>query len=561
MQRLNCFAVAAFSLSPEINVNLQAITSFPDVCSTTKGKESMISTVLTAIAAVLAGGGIGYTIKAFLDKHAASNAQNVTANAKREADSIIKEAKIKAKEEYLQKRDEFEKSTESKKEELKKLEDRLDNKEDTIEKKAELLESRTSEVDRREKEIQEREAHVKEQEEHFKEKENELKELTDKKLSELERISGLSQEDAKKELMDQLKHELEQEQGALIKQFREESNKKLTTEAQEIMINAMERYAGDCASERTTSTVPLPGDDMKGRIIGREGRNIRTIEAATGVNLLIDDTPEAVVISCFDPVRRVVARMALERLVADGRIHPTRIEEVTEKVKNEIDDEMEKAGQDAVEELGVTGVKPELIKMLGRLRYRYSYSQNILQHSMECAYFMGIIAGQLGLDEQKARRTGLLHDIGKAVDHEVEGSHATIGADVLKRYGEEEDVINAVAAHHEDAERQSLLANLVCITDKLSASRPGARSETTELFLKRVEKLEEIGSQMTGVENCYAIQAGRELRVIVEPEKVGEEKAAAIARNIAQQVQDEVRYPGQVKVTVMRETRAVEYAK
>lgn len=514
----------------------------------------MTTTIIAAVVGIICGTGIGYGIKYILDRQAEKSAESITENARREANSIIKEAEIKAKEELLQNREKFEKSTQEKKQELKKIEERLDHREDTIEKKAELLESRTNDIDKREKEVREREQTVENQE-------TELHELISEETNKLRQLSNLSEEEAKKELMNRLQHEVEQEQSALIKRFRDETSKKLAAEAQEVMVNAMERYAGDCAYERTTSTVPLPGDEMKGRIIGREGRNIRAIETATGVNLLIDDTPEAVVISCFDPVRRAVAHLALERLVADGRIHPTRIEEVTEKVKQEIGQEMEKAGQNAVEEIGITGMSPELVKMLGRLRYRYSYSQNILQHSLECAYFMGIIAAQLGLDEQKARRTGLLHDIGKAVDHEVEGSHAMIGADVLKRYGEDDDVVNAVAAHHEDTETTTLLANLVRICDTLSASRPGARSETTELFLKRVEKLEAIGKQMQGVENCYAIQAGRELRVIVEPEKVGENKAVALARNIARQVEDEVRYPGQVKVTVMRETRATEYAK
>ena len=300
---------------------------------------------------------------------------------------------------------------------------------------------------------------------------------------------------------------------------------------------------------------------MKGRIIGREGRNIRAIEAACGVSVLIDDTPEAVVISCFDPVRRQIARIALERLVADGRIHPTRIEEVTAKVQQEVEADITKAGQDTLQNLGITGVRQNVVKLLGRLKYRYSYSQNVLQHSIEVAHFMKIIAEQSGLDVQKAVRVGLFHDLGKAVDHEVEGSHAIIGADLLKRAGESDEVVNAVACHHEDRERTSLLGVLVCICDTISASRPGARSETTELYLKRLEELESIGLSFDGVENCYAIQAGRELRVIVEPVKIDENTSAALARDIAGRVEKEMRYPGQIRVTVVRETRAVEYAK
>jgi len=323
----------------------------------------------------------------------------------------------------------------------------------------------------------------------------------------------------------------------------------------------MQRYAGDCAYERTTSTIPLPNEEMKGRIIGREGRNIRTIEAATGGNVLIDDTPEAVVISCFDPVRREIARITMERLVADGRIHPARVEEIVAKVRRDVEAEVAKAGQDAVTQLGVTRLRQNIVQLLGRLKYRYSFSQNVLMHSMEVASMMGVIAAQLGLDERKARRAGLLHDIGKAVDHEVEGTHAAIGADLLKRAGEEEDIVNAVAAHHEEVEKTSLMAILVQICDTLSASRPGARSETTELYLKRLEQLETIGNSFDGVETCFAIQAGRELRVIVQPEKISEDRATVLAREMAERIEKEMRYPGQVRVSIIRETRAIDYAK
>ncbi len=510
--------------------------------------------VIAIISGIVAGFVGGYVVKLYIDRQALKTAESVTTSAKREAETIIKEAKVSAKEEILKAREDFEGSTKERRQELQKLEQRLDNRETNIERKADLLETRSQDIDKREKS-------VRELEEDAKSEAVRLKELIAQEMTELERIGSLTQSEARQQLMDRLRNDLESEQGALIRRFHEETSQRLNNEAQEIMVNAMQRYAGDCAYERTTSTIPLPNDEMKGRIIGREGRNIRTIEAASGVSVLIDDTPEAVVISCFDPIRREIARVALERLVADGRIHPTRIEDMIEKVTKEIDDEIMKAGQEAIDELGITNVKQNLVRLLGRLKYRYSYSQNVLKHSVECAYLMGTVAAQLGLDEQKARRAGLFHDIGKAVDHEVEGPHAAIGADLLKRNGEDDEVVNSVAAHHEDEEAQSLLAVLARIADTLSASRPGARSETTELYLKRIEQLETIGSEVEGVENCYAIQAGRELRVIVQPSDIDENRAAVIARDIAGRIEKEMRYPGQVKVTVIRETRSVEYAK
>jgi ribonuclease Y len=506
--------------------------------------------VITVIASFVGG----YLIKMIMDRQALQSAKGVTESARREAETILKEAKINAKESQLKLKEEFEVSTKERRQELQKLEQRLDTRETNIERKADVLESRTREIEKREDALRKLEAENQKQAQ-------KAADLIAQEIRELERIAGMTRDDGRKQLLDRLSQELESERGALIRRFQEESQQRFQREAQEIMVTAMERYAGDCAYERTTSTIPLPNDEMKGRIIGRDGRNIRAIEAAAGVSLLIDDTPEAVVISCFDPVRREIARITLERLVADGRIHPTRIEEMVEKVTKEMEAEILKAGQDAIDELGLTNVKQNTVRLLGRLKYRFSYSQNVLKHSIECAYLMGSIAAQMGLDEQTARRAGLLHDIGKAVDHEVEGPHAGIGADLLKRNGESDEIVNAVAAHHEDVEKKTPLAVLVAICDTLSASRPGARSETTELYLKRIEQLETIGTEMDGVENCYAIQAGRELRVIVEPENIDENKAAVIARDIAGKIEKEVRYPGQVKVTVVRETRAVEYAK
>jgi ribonuclease Y len=460
----------------------------------------------------------------------------------------------RAAEQRIAAKEKFDNEVSERRRELQRSEERLTAKEDNVDKKMEQLETRISDLDRRDKELRNRQ-------EKLNADQAALAAKAQQQLKELERISGMSQDEARDILLARLEECLEQDRGTLIRRFQEENKQKLQADAQEIMVNAMQRYAGDCAYERTTSTIPLPNEDMKGRIIGREGRNIRTIEAATGVNVLIDDTPEAVVISCFDPVRREIARITMERLVADGRIHPARVEEMVNKVKKEVENEIQKAGQETVAQLGITRLRPNIVNLIGRLKYRYSFSQNVLMHSIEVASMMGAIAASVGLDERKAKRAGLLHDIGKAVDHEVEGTHAAIGAELLKRAGEDEDIVNAVAAHHEEVEKTSLMAILVQICDTLSASRPGARSETTELYLKRLEQLEEIGNSFEGVENCYAIQAGRELRVIVQPEKISEDRAAVLAHDMAERIEKEMRYPGQVRVSVIRETRAVDFAK
>ena len=487
-------------------------------------------------------------------KQANEEAELIRQKANLEAENIVKDSKIKAKEELIRLRDQFEKDSAERRKELQKLENRLNSKEETLDKRQEQMDAKSAEVDAKERDIKGRL-------EGIKNKEAAIAEKLERQIEELERIAGLTKEEAKEQMLEKLEETLENERGVLIRRYQEENRQRLIEDGQKIMINAMQRYAGDCAYERTTYTIPLPNEEMKGRIIGREGRNIRTIEAATGVNVLIDDTPEAVVISCFDPVRREIARLTMERLVSDGRIHPARVEEIFAKMKKDVENEIQKAGQEAVQQLGITRLRPNLVTLIGRLKYRYSFSQNVLMHSIEVASMMGAIAAQVGLDERKARRAGLLHDIGKAVDHEVEGTHAMIGADLLKRAGEDDEIVNAVAAHHEEVEKTSLMAILVQICDTLSASRPGARSETTELYIKRLEQLETIGNSFDGVENCYAIQAGRELRVIVQPEKITEDKAIVLAHDMAERIEKEMRYPGQVRVSVIRETRAVEYAK
>ena len=499
---------------------------------------------------------------------AQAEADQIRKAAQEKANQLVKEGEMarekatldaerirnKVAEERITAKEKFDNEVSERRRELQKAENRLTAKEDNVDKKTEQLEQKVLDLEVRDRELKGREDALRKDQEVFAQR-------TQQQLAELEKIAGLSQDEAREQLLSRLEEQLEAERGTIIRRFQEENRQKLQEDAQEIMVHAMQRYSGDCAYERTTSTIPLPNEDMKGRIIGREGRNIRTIEAATGVNVLIDDTPEAVVISCFDPVRREIARITMERLVSDGRIHPARVEEIVNKVKKEVENEIAKAGQETVQQLGITRLRPNIVNLLGRLKYRYSFSQNVLMHSIEVANMMGAIAASIGLDERKARRAGLLHDIGKAVDHEVEGSHAIIGAELLKRAGEDDEIVNAVAAHHEDVEKTSLLAILVQICDTLSASRPGARSETTELYLKRLEQLEAIGNAFDGVEQCFAIQAGRELRVIVKPEKVSEDRATILAREMAERIEKEMRYPGQIRVSVIRETRAIDYAK
>ena len=494
---------------------------------------------------------LGWTIRwlyaRFQLASAERQAERIKRDAAKEAESQTKEMLVEAKDQIIRERNQQEREIRERRAELQRYERRVQQKEETLDKKIETLDRQEQTLQTRLKAATDKEEALAGQEERYR--------------VELERISGLSADEAKKLIIQGLENEARHDAQIIINKIEQEAQLSAERRSRDILVTTIQRIATEVTTEVTVTSVSLPSDEMKGRIIGREGRNIRAIETLTGVDLIIDDTPEAVVLSSFDPIRREIARVALERLIADGRIHPTRIEEMVEKVTKEMDADLQKCGQEVVERLRLAGVKPALVKLLGRLKYRYSFSQNVLAHSEEVAGFMGAIAAQLGLDEQKARRIGLFHDIGKAVDHEIEGSHAVIGMDLLKRHGEDDESAQAVGCHHEDIECNSLYGALVKICDKLSASRPGARSETTELYLKRLEQLETIGLSFPGVESCYAIQAGRELRVLVVPEKISESQAAVLARDAAQKIEKEMRYPGQIKVTVIRETRASDLAK
>jgi ribonuclease Y len=438
--------------------------------------------------------------------------------------------------------------------ELQAQEKRLLQREENLDRKVAQIDSRDEEIGQREKRIQQQEGRIRGWE-------KEAETLVRRQRERLEELAGLGAEEAKKQLMDQMESEARHECAKAIKQIEDEAKETADKKAQEVLALAVQRYAGDFVAESAVSVVPLPNDEMKGRIIGREGRNIRAIEAATGIDLIIDDTPEAVIISGFNPVRREVARLALERLIGDGRIHPSRIEEAVGKATQDVDSAIREAGEQATFDVGVHGIHPEIIKLIGRLRYRTSYGQNVLQHSIEVAFLCGIMAAELGINVKQAKRAGLLHDIGKAVDHEVEGSHAVIGANLARKYGESAKIVHALAAHHEDEKPSTVLAVLVQAADALSGARPGARREMLETYVKRLQDLERIGTSFTGVTNCFAIQAGREIRVMVSSEEVSDVQSHALAKQIARQIEEEMTYPGQIKINVIRETRAVEFAK
>jgi ribonuclease Y len=486
-------------------------------------------------------------------KAAEEEASRLLADARRKADTFLREADLEVKDRLFKMKSDFDTETKETRSEQKKRESRLMQKEENIDRKIEQYERRERELHRKEKTLRKREGHIER-------KELEYEELVEEQKQQLEKISGLSADQAKELLIRAMENEARYEGARIIKKIENEAKEQADRKSKKILATAIQRYAGDYVAERTVSVVQLPSDEMKGRIIGREGRNIRALEAATGVDLIIDDTPEAVVLSGFNPVRREVARLSLMRLISDGRIHPARIEDVVKKVDQEVDIAVKEAGEQAAFDLGVHGIHNELIKVIGRLKFRTSYAQNVLQHSIEVGFLSGIMASELGLNAKMARRMGVLHDIGKAIDHEVEGPHALIGSRLAKKFNESPKVVHAIAAHHEDVPPNSVLALLVQAADGLSGARPGARKELLENYIKRLEDLENIANAFKGVSNTYAIQAGRELRVIVESERISDEEAILVSRDIAKKIEESLTFPGQIKVTVIRETRAVEYA-
>jgi len=501
---------------------------------------------------------LGYLLRKYTAekkiKNAETKAKEILEEAKREVENRRKELQLEAKEEILRLRQEFEQQTKERRQQLSELEKRLNLKEENLDRRLELL-------DKKEKDIQIKLEGLVHKEETLKNKEAQLVQLINEEKERLQKISSLSPEEAKKILLARLEEDLTVEKAVLIKKMEEELLQQADKKAKDILSMAIQRCAAEHTVESTISVVNLPNEEMKGRIIGREGRNIRALEMATGVDVIIDDTPEAVTLSCFDPVRREIARISLERLIADGRIHPARIEEIVEKTTKELEENIKEEGERTILEIGVTGLHPELVKLVGRLKYRTSFGQNALQHAKEVSYLLGMMAAELNLDWRLARRIGLLHDIGKAVDHQVEGTHAKIGAELAKKFGESQEVVHAIEAHHEETAFQNIYAVLTCAADAVSASRPGARRETLETYIKRLEKLESIANLFKGVEKSYAIQAGREIRVIVEPNKISDAEIVNLARDIRKKIEEDMEYPGQIKVTVIRETRAIEYAK
>lgn len=514
----------------------------------------MAPTVVTIIACastLIVGALIGYIYRKNVGEKAIGSAEqkarNLILDAENKSETLRKEAILEAKEEAHRLRSDAEKDARERRAEIQRSERRLIQKEESIDRKLENIEKKEESIVQKEQNIVN--------------KQKDLDKIISKQLEELERISGYTVDEAKALLLSNIEKEVRHDASLMIKDIESKAKEEADKKAKYIITGAIQRCAADHVAESTVSVVALPNDEMKGRIIGREGRNIRAIETLTGVDLIIDDTPEAVILSGFDPVRREIARVALEKLIVDGRIHPARIEEMVEKAEREVNAIIKEEGEQAAFEVGMHNLHPELVKLLGRLKYRTSYGQNVLKHSVEVAHLAGLMAGELGLDIKLAKRAGLLHDIGKALDHEVEGTHVDIGIDVLRRYKESEAVINGMAAHHGDYEPKSMEAVLIAAADALSAARPGARRETLDAYIKRLEKLEEIANTTPGVEKSFAIQAGREIRIIAKPEDVNDEEIVFLAREISKKIESELEYPGQIKVNVVRETRAIDYAK
>jgi len=514
--------------------------------------------ILAVLIAAAAGFFIGNLLRKKMSDSSVARAEEqatrIMDDARREAETVLREASLQAKDVVYQAKADFERDTKDKRRDLQALEKRLQQKEENLDKKMALYDQRDADFVKREQTLLNREQALSQ-------KEEKIGQLIDEQLRKLESISGMSSAEAKKILMETMESEAKLDAAKRIKAIEEEARETADKKSKEIMALAIQRYAGEYVAERTVSVVALPSDEMKGRIIGREGRNIRALEAATGIDLIIDDTPEAVILSGFNPIRREVAKLSLEKLIADGRIHPGRIEEVVAKAEEEVELAIKEAGEQAAFDLGVHGIHPEILKLIGRLRYRTSYSQNVYQHSLEVAFLCGIMAAELGINVKQAKRAGLLHDLGKAVDHEVEGSHAVIGAELARKYGESPKIVHAIMAHHEDEKPSTVLAVLVQAADALSGARPGARREMMETYVKRLEDLERIATSFAGVSNSFAIQAGREIRVMVSSEQVTDDQAVILAKDIAKKVEAEMTYPGQIKVNVIRETRAIDYAR